>query len=850
MSVELATAYVNLQVTSKGLGKEIAQKMGAATPAAAKEGADAGKKFTGKFSDGLKKGMAAAGAAGGLIAAKGFVDAAGKESSNDLIASRLGLDPKEAKRIGKIAGGLYAKAYGDDLGQVNDAIDGIQGNIGDLGKFSNKELESMSASALDLSKIMDEDVGRVTRGVGQLMRNGMATDATEAFDLITAASQKLPKEMRGELLDTIEEYSADLSSLGITGPQAMGALSNAVKAGARNTDLAADALRELSIRGIDGSKSTAAGFKALGLDAEDMAAKLAAGGPSAQKATSEIIQALGGMSDPIAQEAAGVALFGTRYEELGPKAIAALDPATAGLEDYEGAAKRAGDTLNDNTATRIEEFKRKASDMASDLAAKAIPKIETFGKAFSNLPTPIQGTIAGLGGLAVVAGPVNNAVEGAKGLASSIKSAGSAAGKAGSKMGSAASKATTLATNMAKTAATGAKAAITGVGNAAKAAGTAALSGAKSLGAWALASAKSAASALASAASIVAQKAAMIAGKVATATATAAQWLWNAALTANPIGLVIAAIVGIVAALVLAYNKVDWFKAFVDGAFRLIGNVVGWVVEFIKNNWKTLLAILTGPIGLAVLFITKNWDKITAGFRAVKEFITGAISAIGDWFTSRWQGIAKTAASIVDGLKRGWDSARKRIVEIVVAITNKITGIKDRVTGSLGRVFDALRNGVRSARDFVSSTVGRIISIVRSIPRRIGNMATAISEPFKWAFSRIAQFWNNTAGRLSFTAPTWVPGIGGKGFSMPRLPAYHQGGEITGGRKGQEVPIMALVGESVNTIAETDAARSGLAAAGAGNSDPFMMLRGARVELDVSGQGALSMIRRAELVRR
>ena len=50
---------------------------------------------------------------------------------------------------------------------------------------------------------------------------------------------------------------------------------------------------------------------------------------------------------------------------------------------------------------------------------------------------------------------------------------------------------------------------------------------------------------------IVGQKVAMIAGKVATGVATAAQWLWNAALTANPIGLVIAAIVGIVAALVL-----------------------------------------------------------------------------------------------------------------------------------------------------------------------------------------------------------------------------------------------------------------------------------------------------------
>ena len=85
--------------------------------------------------------------------------------------------------------------------------------------------------------------------------------------------------------------------------------------------------------------------------------------------------------------------------------------------------------------------------------------------------------------------------------------------------------------------------------------------------------------------------------------------------------------------------------------------------------------------------------------------------------------------------------------------------------------------------------------------------------------------------------------------SMPRLPSYHDGGVITGGRKGSEIPIMALVGESVNTISDTDAARSGLSP-GRAQPDPFMSRRGARVELDVSGQGALNLIRRAELVRR
>ena len=848
MSVELATAFVNLQSSTRGLGKQITKEFGPLQPAASKAGDEASEGFSERFKGGLKKSMAVVGAVGGAIAAKGFLDATSKEAGSDLLAARIGLSPEESARIGKIAGGLYGNAYGADLGQVNDAIDGIKVNIGDLGKFSNAELTGMGAKALDLSKIMDEDVGRVTRGVGQLMRNGLAKDGTEAFDLITAASQKLPKEMRGELLDTIEEYSADFSSLGITGPQAMGALSASVKAGARNTDLAADALRELSIRGIDGTKATAAGFTALGLDADVMAQKLAAGGPSAQKATSEIIQALSGMSDPIAQEAAGVALFGTRYEELGPKAIAALDPATAGLTDYEGAAKKAGDTLNDNTASSVEGFKRKASEMASNLAAKAIPHLEKLGRGFAGLPGPAQAAIAGLGGLAVAAGPISNTVDGVKNLATHAKSLGSSMVSVGTKMGSAASKATTLATNLGRTAASGAKSAIVGIGNAAKAAGTAALSGAKSLGTWALAAGKSAASAIASTAAIVGQKVAMIAGKVATGVATAAQWLWNAALTANPIGLVIAAIVGIVAALVLAYNKVGWFRAIVDTAFRFIGNVVQTVVGFISRNWKTLLAILTGPIGIAVRLITAHWSKIKAGFGAVKSFIVGAIAAVGNYFKTRWNAIAAVARAIITGLKAGWSAARNFVTSMVARIVSTVVGIKNRVTGSLGRVFDTLKSGATKAKDWVDGKVSALVNLITGIPRRIGNMASAISEPFKWAFSRIAQFWNNTAGKLSFTAPSWMPGIGGKGFSMPKLPTYHTGGEVLG-PKGQEVPIMALAGERVLSLKETAAYDAGRPS-GRGGTDPIYQLRGATVELNVNARGFADAIRKAELVRR
>ena len=58
----------------------------------------------------------------------------------------------------------------------------------------------------------------------------------------------------------------------------------------------------------------------------------------------------------------------------------------------------------------------------------------------------------------------------------------------------------------------------------------------------------------------------------------------------------------------------------------------------------------------------------------------------------------------------------------------------------------------------------------------------------KGVFNGIAMIWNNTVGKLSFTLPSWVPGLGGKGFSMPDIPMLANGGIVTS-------PTLAMIGE-------------------------------------------------------
>ena len=65
---------------------------------------------------------------------------------------------------------------------------------------------------------------------------------------------------------------------------------------------------------------------------------------------------------------------------------------------------------------------------------------------------------------------------------------------------------------------------------------------------------------------------------------------------------------------------------------------------------------------------------------------------------------------------------------------------------------------------------------------------TTILGIYKTIFNGIASLWNNSIGKLSFKFPSFVPGLGGKGFDVPNIPMLAQGGIVTS-------PTLALIGE-------------------------------------------------------
>ncbi|WP_320915691.1 hypothetical protein [Enterocloster bolteae] len=173
---------------------------------------------------------------------------------------------------------------------------------------------------------------------------------------------------------------------------------------------------------------------------------------------------------------------------------------------------------------------------------------------------------------------------------------------------------------------------------------------------------------------------ALSAGKGILSALSVAMKALNLTMAANPIGLIVVAIAGLIAGLVMAYKKVDWFRDGVDSAFRFIKNVVGEVVKaiskFLKNDLEKAFA---DPIG----FLKKNWANIALlianpfafGFKMIyqhsetfRNFVNNLFSSILGFLERYFPGITKKFTGFVNVVRNAfvkgdWSSLGKYLVQ-------------------------------------------------------------------------------------------------------------------------------------------------------------------------------------------
>ncbi len=392
MSAKLA----NISVGIAGAFGGIAEQVGGAGAAAAAAGAAAGAGFVSGFGGPIAAlgsaagpvGIALAATAGiGLLAGKALADAVmdgmGQLQDQANIAAKMGLTPEQMAPLGAAASEAYASGFGESVNANMDAVRAaVQGGILDP-NANAADVEKIVSQLNTVATVTGEEIPAAVRSAQQAVRTGLAGDVSGAFDLIVKAQQN-GLNVSGDLLDTINEYGTQFRKLGLDGADAFGLIQQAVKGGARDTDVAADAIKEFSIRAIDGSKLTTAAYETLGLSAKATTDAFAAGGDTAKNKFQEVIDRIAGIADPAQRAQVQVALFGTQAEDLGNALNNMnLSSAAAQFGEVGGAAQKASDTMSDTAAARWEQAKRTievaANSMKMALADVAAPALKALG---------------------------------------------------------------------------------------------------------------------------------------------------------------------------------------------------------------------------------------------------------------------------------------------------------------------------------------------------------------------------------------------------------------------------------------------------------------------------------------
>ncbi len=357
---------------------------------------DAGNDGGDSFLDGLggkiTAGIAAIGIAGGALLVEGLTSAMDLEATVDRLGAQLG-NAEFGKEMGKIAGNLYKDGFGESVGDTAEALRKVWQNGLIPEDAADADIERVTTKLLTFSDVMEQDMDMTTQAVRSMIKSGIADSSEEAFDVLTRGIQQ-GVDKSGDLLETFQEYSVQFASLGIDATTATGLMSQGLQAGARDADTVADALKEMAIRGKDGSQTSADGFKLISLNAEEMTKKFAEGGPAAKEALGQVIEGLQNLEDPAQRDAAAVALFGTKSEDLQLALMNLdLDTAAAGMGEVAGSTDELGSAY-DNASSKIESFKRTAlMELTEFVGGTVIPGIESLvgtlrdnlGPAFSTI---------------------------------------------------------------------------------------------------------------------------------------------------------------------------------------------------------------------------------------------------------------------------------------------------------------------------------------------------------------------------------------------------------------------------------------------------------------------------------
>lgn len=650
---------------------------------------------------------------------------------------------------------IYNNNYGDSFEDIAAAMATVKQQAGDIGA---DELEKMTTRAIMLRDTFDFDVNESIRTVEMMMQQfGVTSD--EAFNLLAQGAQA-GLDKNGDLLDTINEYAVQYKQQGYSAEEFFNSLKNGAEAGTFSVDKLGDAMKEFGIRAKDNSDSTRQAFADLGIaidnnsDAiskagdsvenyrekiakleknikyaqiqqagftdktsdltkiktadniadwtkelnryknelsiaeqnltdmqnaadsgamsiDDLSAAFAAGGEEARDATNQVMSALFDMDDQVKQNEIGVALFGTMWEDLGADGVKALLDVNGEISNTTDALGEIDKVKYDSVGNAIEGIKRNLeTGILMPISEKILPKVQELSDKFSDW--------------------LNDPQTQAKIQEFSDKFADFAENGIDKVI---------TAFEWIIDHKDGIMAAIAGIATAFVAFKAVTM----------VQAAVSAFQALAAVIELVGAK----------------QAITNAIMAANPIGLIVAAIAGLIAAFAYLWKNNEEFREFWINLWDKIKNVCSAAWESIKEFFSTAWESVKSVWNAVEPYFATVWDSIKAIFSAVKSVLSGDFS--GAW----------------DSIKRIFANVDKFFGDIFSAAWDKTKGVWGVVSGWFNDyVITPIKNFFAPIAEWFSQLFGSIWATAKSVFEIIGQLAAGCVELIKVVWGAVSSWFS------------------------------------------------------------------------------------------------------------
>jgi phage-related protein len=327
--------------------------------------------------------------------------------------------------------------------------------------------------------------------------------------------------------------------------------------------------------------------------------------------------------------------------------------------------------------------------------------------------------------------------------------------------------------------------------------------------------------------------------KTANEGATIAQWLFNAALNANPIVFIVTLVAGLVVALITLWNTNDGFREAVTSAwssvkeaFSNLAESIGEKVESIKNFFGNLKDAASEKFSAMKEVVSDKFSQIketmTSTMQVAKDTVSEKLQNMKNAYSEHGGGIKGIAATAMEGVK-GYYSAgytfidnltggklsavankfKSKMSEAKQAVSNKISEIKNSFSNGLGNAYSTVTNILGNIKNKFSNIMYSAKNIVSNAINRIKSFFN-----FSWSLPHLKLPHISISGSFSLTPPS-VPHFGiewykkamddGMIMNQPTIFGYNAKSNqfLAGGEAGSETVVgtqnlMDMIQEAVN----------------------------------------------------